>query len=450
MPEPVTIETANPMDDGWREGEDFNVRPDEIATITLGEFARRVSPDTLPDFLKRIEQSTHAETRGLLLNTAKESLVLQGHTDDEAKTALQFDKWNSPVMMADNAGTYIDALRGAIITGNDFLSMNIPSRPLIVAPWLKFGDIALITAPRGIGKTNFILSLLIAITHNQGFAPWRVETPVPCALIDGEMPLAELQGRYARLLKGLPDPVHPLKIISAEMMHHRGFPAPNLTRAEHREAILTTLKESDIKLVVFDNLSALSPGIDENSKEQYDPINQFFLSIRFLGISVIIVHHSGKDYKKVAQRGTSGREDSVDYSIFLSRPKDYRPEEGCRLTVEFTKTRGISGMDAATFGFRLIDSDNNGLAWMTETTKVNNATGAVKGKVIWMLGQGYSQKEIGDELKKDKAYISRIKDKAVEDGLIELDTEAGRGKYIFTGKGEDLYGQKEAPDDCEL
>jgi putative DNA primase/helicase len=57
---------------------------------------------------------------------------------------------------------------------------------------------------------------------------------------------------------------------------------------------------------------------------------------------VILVHHAGKSGQ---QRGTSQREDTLDYVIKLSRPLGYQPTEGARFIIEFEKGRDLYGED---------------------------------------------------------------------------------------------------------
>jgi hypothetical protein len=58
-----------------------------------------------------------------------------------------------------------------------------------------------------------------------------------------------------------------------------------------------------------------------------------------LGVSVLIVHHAGKDG---AQRGTGRREDVLDTSLSLRRPSDYNPTQGAASRAAMSGTFGPS------------------------------------------------------------------------------------------------------------
>ncbi len=127
-----------------------------------------------------------------------------------------------------------------------------------------------------------------------------------------------------------------LYILSDHYGNFMGLPKSNLLDEKWKRAIKEICLEWDVKVLFLDNLSSLCPGIDENSKELWDSVNQCLIDLRFNGISVIFFHHMGK---KDIQRGTSAHEDNVDISISLIHPPGYVPQDGCRFITKFTKNR---------------------------------------------------------------------------------------------------------------
>jgi putative DNA primase/helicase len=177
-------------------------------------------------------------------------------------------------------------------------------------------------------------------------------------------------------------------------------------------------------LIVLDNLSSLCPGIEENSKLEWDPINQWLLDLRFSGLSVVMLHHVGKEGQ---QRGTSAREDNIDISIHLTQPADYVPEDGARFVVKFSKAR-IRTADLpliADTEFQL--REVNGQAeWSFSGMKKKN-----KQEVLRLLSEGIPQKEISDIIRLSKGQVSKIKA-----GIVEDDLMSEKGK--ITVKGENF------------
>jgi hypothetical protein len=175
------------------------------------------------------------------------------------------------------------------------------------------------------------------------------------------------------------------------------------------KAILTS---RHIKLWVIDNLASLASGLDENSKKDWDPINQWLLELRFAGISTIMLHHVSKEGD---QRGTSAREDNLDISILLKIPHDYTPEDGARFICHFSKAR-VATRDLSLISdieFKLIEEEPGQLAWEWGNVKKER-----KKEILRMLDQGLDYEAIRTSLDISKGYISRIRKDAIEQGLM--------------------------------
>ncbi len=186
------------------------------------------------------------------------------------------------------------------------------------------------------------------------------------------------------------------------------------------------LNNRNIKILILDNLSCLTPGLNENEKDQWDEINQWLLKLRFLGVAVIMVHHAGKSGD---QRGTSGREDNIDVSIHLKHPQDYKPSDGAVFDVEFKKSRGVCGDGVSPFTFRIQKIDGH-LEWTTD--KVGTK---IKDIIIALIGnpdKNIKQSNIVRSVGKDKSYVSRIINIAIKDGILTEDKK-------FTPSGLEQY-----------
>ncbi len=174
---------------------------------------------------------------------------------------------------------------------------------------------------------------------------------------------------------------------------------PDLSTTEGQARIEPHLV--DVKLVVVDHISAFCRTGVENEAESWLPMQAWILGLRRRGISVLLIHHAGKGGM---QRGTSRREDVLDTTIQLKRPKDYEPEDGARFEVHFTKHRGFTGDDAAPIEAKLMTDGLGRARWevinlgdkLTDEIRELNAEGLsvreiskrlgiTKGKVEWRL-----------------------------------------------------------------
>jgi hypothetical protein len=298
-------------------------------------------------------------------------------------------------------------LEWAVIDADDFLQLDVPIKRKILRPWLTEQSINQISGWRGTGKTWFGLSLFNSATTGETFGPWGVETVIPALYVDGELPAQDIQDRFRQLsCRGRKEPLY---IYSDAYAHTLGIPRANLINRKWRDGIKTLLIDKGIKLLGLDNISSLAAGIDENSKQAWDPINQWLLDLRFAGISTIFFHHTNKGGD---QRGTSGREDNLDTSIILQRPSDYMSEQGAKFIVRFKKSR-VQTSDLNLIGdveFTLTEV-NGCLQW---------TWGSVKRKtqfeILRMLEEGTAQSDIARALGIDRSYVNRVKARAMKDG----------------------------------
>ncbi len=162
-------------------------------------------------------------------------------------------------------------------------------------------------------------------------------------------------------------------------------------------------------LLILDNLSTLCPGIEENKSEAWTPVQEWILTLRKRGMSVLMIHHSGKNG---GQRGTSRREDVLDTSINLKRPVDYSPADGARFEVHLEKARGIHGDDTKAYEAKL-DVRDGAAQWTTKDLADLDYE-----RVIQLTSEGLTTREIGEELGFGKSKANRLQKRAKEEGAL--------------------------------
>ena len=125
----------------------------------------------------------------------------------------------------------------------------------------------------------------------------------------------------------------------------------------------------------------------------------WILGLRRRGISVLLIHHAGKGGM---QRGTSRREDVLDTTIQLKRPKDYEPEDGARFEVHFTKHRGFTGDDAAPIEAKLTTDGLGRARW-----EVINLGDKLTDEIRELNAEGLSLRDIAKRLGVSKGKVER-------------------------------------------
>jgi DNA-binding CsgD family transcriptional regulator len=293
---------------------------------------------------------------------------------------------------------------------DSFLALVIPPREMVLTPFLPTQGLVMLFAMRGIGKTHLSLGIGYAVASGGTFLRWAAPKARRVLFIDGEMPAATMQERIAAIVTGADKEVPSagyLRIVTPDRQENG---IPDLSTAAGQAAVEAILGNTE--LLILDNLSSLFRSGRENEAEGWVPVQAWLLSLRRRGVSVLFVHHAGKQGR---QRGTSYREDVLDTIISLRRPGDYQATEGARFEVHYEKSRGFTGNDALPFEAQL-ETMEGAAKWTIKDLEDSRAE-----QVARYINDGYTQKETSDLLGINKSGVSRHVKKARELGLIIID-----------------------------
>ncbi|MBM4287461.1 MAG: hypothetical protein FJ135_04790 [Deltaproteobacteria bacterium] len=308
----------------------------------------------------------------------------------------------------------------AILELSELLTLKLPERKVYLYPWLREGTITLVSAWRGTGKTQLGLSLALSLAAGEKFGPWEGEEAVPVCYLDGEMVLDDVIERINQI--GISQTIEPLYFYNSAYSALLNLPSPKINDPDFQKFFYGYLVEKRIKVLFIDNIGSLTPGMDENSKMEWDVVNQWLLELRSAGMAIIAIHHTGNSGK---QRGTSGREDNIDNSIILERPKDYKSEDGCKFNLTFTKCR-CKHTDLhliADISLQFIEDDMGGMVWTFDKKRLPK-----KIEILKLTDQGKNPAEIEESLDVSKGYISKVIAEAKKKSWISKE-----GKFTPTG-----------------
>lgn len=320
-------------------------------------------------------------------------------------------------------------LRPLVVSASELSVLSVPPRETVVESWLLLPSLILIWALRGLGKTWLALELARAIATGEKFLAWAVPKARRVLYVDGEMPLTDLKERLAQLCA---TPPALLDFLPSEMLFRDGQPL-NLNSALHQARIIELLdtlagEGRAPEVVIFDNLSSLAGGTDENSNSEIESLLRFLIGLRHRGLAVILIHHAKKGGED--QRGASRREDLLDTSVKLAPPDaDGLPHEGARFVVTFTKTRGPRPkpdvLDVA------LDTGPDGrVAWTITNTTPEPAKWIRTLKAV-ADHPGETQAQIADRLGVSGSAVSQQLAKAREkELLIGMDVTASGRAYL--------------------
>ena len=297
-----------------------------------------------------------------------------------------------------------------VLTVEELLAREIKPREMLLDPILPEQGLAMLYAYRGVGKTYIALGIAAAVASGGKFLRWTAPRPRGVLYVDGELPAKTLQERSAMILAGVEN-VEPasslLRIITPDAQERS---IPDLATSEGQRLIEPALE--GIAFVVLDNLSALCRYGKENEGEGWLPVQEWALALRRRGISVLFVHHAGKNF---AQRGTSRREDLLDTVFTLKHSANYNPSEGLRCEVHFEKTRGMLGDSAKPFEVRM-DTGSDGRAVWT----MRELEDAKAQQAIALYADGMSVRDVAEELGISKSTAHRLRKKWMGDSFEEV------------------------------
>lgn len=277
------------------------------------------------------------------------------------------------------------------------LDAEFPPRYNIMEPWLPEKGLAMLYAPRGVGKTWVALNIAWAVASGGAFLNWHVGRPRKVIYIDGEMPASDLQKRLASIAAEAGRPCatpHHLTILSSDLAKNG---LPDLSTQDGQAILDGHL--GDAQLVILDNLSTLCRSGRENEADSWGLFQNWLLAKRREGRSVLLVHHAGKNG---GQRGTSRREDVLDTVIALKRNDDYEAGQGARFKIAFEKARGFAGAAADSFT----------AAYENGQWSILNDSNAQSDEVAALLASGKTQREIAASLGMALGKVNKLAQKA--------------------------------------
>ena len=292
---------------------------------------------------------------------------------------------------------------------DDFLSLPIDVPLWIIKNLIRQETINFICAPKGIGKSEFILGMLWAITTGNPFLNWEVPEVHPCNYIDFEMGRHDCTERlqvYQRYLGKGNRPKNYLKINHFSLQEYQNI--PDIKNEGGQKLILQRLQVQEKQtgkkpVVVIDNLRSAS-NYKENNSDDFRPIGIFFRDLRALGYTVMVIDHTGKD-AKAGVRGSSSKTDWANVVLLGSRsgPKG---QKVMKIEFEFDKARGLRPDQTANF---VCEYDLAGNWRLAATDKeLKDVVLSKKVEEIQMKFPKITQEQIGDIVGKSAGTINKI------------------------------------------
>jgi hypothetical protein len=263
------------------------------------------------------------------------------------------------------ADGWTDAIDIAFLT--DWLIRDIPEPDFLLGEVLSTSSRVEIIGPTGLGKTNFLTALSIALADGHDFLHWRgCGTARRVLYVDGEM-----SRRLAK--KRLVDAVrrHGRMPPTFFFLNGEDFPDMPPLNSEKGQKFIDAVIETvgGIDIIVFDNIQSLLSG-DMKDEEPWQQTLPWVRDLTRRSIGQAWVHHTGHD--ETHGYGTKTREWQLDTVGLMERVD--RPGLDIGFKLSFSKCRERSPDNRADFEPAIITLVND--QWLSE--KGGNISGAKK------------------------------------------------------------------------
>lgn len=353
-----------------------------------------------------------------------------------------------------------------VLTAEQLAALVIPPRPALLDQWLCQGDLGYIYAPRGVGKTWMAMALPGAISCRRPLGLWAAAAPdtsdsaptpnavpapeatpatapvpapvpdhIPVLYVDGEMALKHTQYR-----------AHGLDLSKVHHLHHEHLfnqngTCLNIGEVEDRQRLTDLIIQLGYQVLILDNLSSLASGVDENKGMDYEPLSHWLLELRRRKITVIVVHHAGRNGM---MRGHSKREDACSWIIEL-RDARLESDPGAKFVSHFAKPSRNTGDPLPDMLWHFTTDKTTGITDIQcELAQVSEYEQFIQ----HVLEGVTSQKDLAEMMDKNKGTVSKWARKALQDGRLsggankllppKASPSKGRGKIRVHASDDDF------------
>ena len=235
----------------------------------------------------------------------------------------------------------------SVVVGfRSLLTMTLPALEYAIEPLLSTGGTGEIYGWRGSGKSLIATEIAVQIAsgapvlfpHPRAGGNWPVSRRHRVLYVYGEMHQQTIQLRAQQIARG-----HGLastpedEWLGVMCKDFQKVWRPNVATARNRKIIEERIAAGGYELLILDNISTLWPASQEGESDRSAILTDWFMDLNQRGVSVIYLHHAGKSGQ---QRGSSEKEDMVDFVLRLKRPENHRHDPNLCAEILIEKLRG--------------------------------------------------------------------------------------------------------------
>ena len=309
----------------------------------------------------------------------------------------------------------------SLLTPVELRSLQKTPRPRLLGEWLREGDLGYLFAPRGHGKTWLAMLIGNALAEGCLLGAWQAgEAPRKVFYLDAEMNAQDVNERAEKIgITSLN-----FRWLSNEHLYMEQGISVNIAQPLHQTGLSSMLPDGAV--FIIDNLSASQIGMRENENDDFDKLKEWLLSLRRRSVTVIIVHHAGRNGE---MRGASRREDAAHWILSL---RDATEDESiCKeFITRFSKCRNCQGHDAMPLRWTLRDECG-------QITHTCQAYGNLDALLCHIREGVVNATELADMLNVQCGTISKWARKLMNAGLVRKKGREYEAVEVRTRVGEE-------------
>lgn len=333
------------------------------------DIAEEIEQEILPDLSEEYEKQdinlnylineaeAYFNERHLFIHQETISnLLAAGKSQEAEKLALEFKPLS----------TTAHKLSDYILSIHQIRLIKRPKPPLLIKPWLRTGQTAVIYGNFGSGKSLLTLTIAYLLglkdydREECEIGEWQVKNPTGCLYIDGELGEQEMEERVKKFeWLGPQNPKFRMRVLSIPEYQMATEDPFYLSIRTNQLKIIQWLRDHEnYKLLVLDSASTLFGLEDENNNSEWsNKVNPFLRDLRAIGVACLLLHHSGKDIKR-GLRGASAIGAMANYIFKLSDHPDKDIDSGkAWFNLKKDKQRS-GGYSFKAFGLRFDQNDD--------------------------------------------------------------------------------------------
>lgn len=278
---------------------------------------------------------------------------------------------------------------------NQVLDVETPDRREMWGQVIMEGNLVIVYAPTGVGKTALVMSLVYSMSTGTKFLSYTPSKNYKVLYIEGELGTATVKKRLKMIQAA--SPFSPrgdyFRVLTKDQT---GGTLWNISDPEMQRRYNAQIGDSNV--IVIDNLmcAAFLMGKRDDEIAMWNRLAPWLFMLRDSGRTVIMIAHTNK---QGVFTGVQNKMNLMDTVIELRPPEVLRAIPGTEFEIHYRKTRDVKRTDAMPMHVEYLEGPDGVSRWSwsplqdsrTRTVQQMKGEGMTKREVAKQLGLSYRE-----------------------------------------------------------